>query len=81
MRLNITKLDSHNRHTRYHLCQILKMFNMVLEMNKFHYVKKVFVSPSKFLPITGQNICQTAHMHNCELYAPLHFLGISHQIY
>ena len=55
--------------------------DMALEMNKFHYVKKVFVSSSKFLPITGQNICQTAHMHNCELYAPLHFLGISHQIY
>ena len=55
--------------------------DMALEMNKFHYVKKVFVSSSKFLPITGQNICQTAHMHNCELYAPPHFLGISHQIY
>ena len=41
-----------------------EMFDMVIEMNKSHYVKKVFVSSSKFLQITGQNICQTAHMHN-----------------
>ena len=56
IKLDTMKLGIHNRNS--------DILDMVLEMNIFHYVKKVFVSSSKFLQITGQNICQTAHMHN-----------------